>query len=119
MSTSLAVINTKAPFSTSDGKDALDLALIFGSYEQEVGLFFIGDGVWQLVSNTDGSLLNIKDYLKTLDALGFYDIEQLFVCKQSIDARSINAMKEIEGITLLEPTELKTQLANYKHVLRF
>ena len=41
---SIAIVNTQAPFSSATGKEALDAALIFGSFEQAISLFFIGDG---------------------------------------------------------------------------
>ncbi len=37
---SLAILNSKAPYGSSAGKDALDIALVFGSFEQPVSLFF-------------------------------------------------------------------------------
>lgn len=118
-STSIAIINSKAPYSIANGKEALDLALIFGSYEQDVALCFIGDGVWQLVDNTNGELLNIKDYLKTLDALPFYDIEHIYVCQQSLSERNITATKDLEGVALLSPKAFSEKLKQYQHIVRF
>ena len=86
----LAIINSKAPFSSTHGKDALDIALIFGSFEQKVSLFFQGDGVYQLIADQDGSLLAIKDYLKTFSAFEFYDIEDIYVCQQSLSNRQLD-----------------------------
>ena len=37
----VAILNTEAPFSSAAGKESLDAALIFGSYEQAISLFFI------------------------------------------------------------------------------
>ena len=92
----LAIINSKAPFSSAYGKDALDIALIFGSFEQKVSLFFQGDGVYQLIDNQDGSLLSIKDYLKTFAAFEFYDIEDIYVCHQSLANRELDESFHIE-----------------------
>lgn len=117
--TSVAIINSKAPFALSHGKEALDLALIFGSYEQEVALFFIGDGVWQLAKNTDGEKLSVKDYLKTFDALPFYDVEQIFVCEQSLKDRNLEHIKQLDGLSILDSKAFATQIANYQHALRF
>jgi tRNA 2-thiouridine synthesizing protein C len=52
----LAIINSKAPYSSYFGKDALDVALIFGSYEQKVSLFF------KAMAYTNLSLSKIRVY---------------------------------------------------------
>jgi tRNA 2-thiouridine synthesizing protein C len=115
----LAIINSKAPYSSSQGKDALDIALIFGSFEQKVSLFFQGDGVYQLIAGQDGSLVSIKDYLKTFSAFEFYDIEDIFVCQQSLANRQLEAQFHISGVNVLSSIEFGQAINSHKHVLRF
>lgn len=115
----LAIINSKAPFSSSYPKDALDIALIFGSFEQKISLFFQGDGVYQLINNQDGSLLSIKDYLKTFAAFEFYDIEDVYVCQQSLANRQLAAAFHIDGVNVLQSIEFSEALNQHAHILRF
>jgi tRNA 2-thiouridine synthesizing protein C len=115
----LAIINSKAPYSSSQGKDALDIALIFGSFEQKVSLFFQGDGVYQLIAGQDGTLVSIKDYLKTFSAFEFYDIEDIFVCQQSLANRQLEAQFHISGVNVLSSIEFGQAINSHKHVLRF
>lgn len=115
----LAIINSKAPFGSSSGKDALDIALIFGSFEQKVSLFFQGDGVYQLLSGQDGSLVSIKDYLKTFSAFEFYDIEDIFACEQSLIDRKIPNDFHINDVQILSSDNFVKQLNCHQHILRF
>lgn len=115
----LAIINSKAPFSSNHGKDALDVALMFGSFEQKVSLFFQGDGVYQLMANQDGRLVSIKDYLKTFSAFEFYDIEDIYVCQQSLVSRQLNEIFHINDVQVLTSTEFSKALNRHQHVLRF
>jgi len=115
----LAIINSKAPFSSSHGKDALDIALIFGSFEQKVSLFFQGDGVYQLINNQDGSVLSIKDYLKTFSAFEFYDIEDIYVCQQSLVNRKLSEEFHIDAVKVLASIEFGIALNSHQHILRF
>jgi tRNA 2-thiouridine synthesizing protein C len=115
----LAIINSKAPFSSNHGKDALDVALIFGSFEQKVSLFFQGDGVYQLMANQDGRLVSIKDYLKTFSAFEFYDIEDIYVCQQSLVSRQLNEIFHINDVQVLTSIEFSKALNRHQHVLRF
>jgi len=115
----LAIINSKAPFSSTHGKDALDIALIFGSFEQKVSLFFQGDGVYQLIAQQDGSLLSVKDYLKTFSAFEFYDIEDIYVCQQSLANRQLGENFHISDVQVLPSIEFGAALNRHQHVLRF
>lgn len=115
----LAIINSKAPYSSHYGKDALDVALIFGSYEQKVSLFFQGDGVHQLIAKQDTSLLSIKDYLKTFAAFEFYDIEHVYACQQSLLTRKLEPSFHITDVQVLSTTEFSAALNQHQHVLRF
>jgi len=115
----LAILNSKAPYSNIAGKDALDIALIFASFEQAPALFFQGDGVWQLKANQDGLLISVKDYLKTFAAFEFYDIEDIYVCQESLYARSLSTNFHIEKIQVLSKQAFAQQLASYNSILRF
>jgi len=115
----LAIINSKAPYSNIAGKDALDIALIFASFEQAPALFFQGDGVWQLIADQNGSLISVKDYLKTFAAFEFYDIEDIYVCQESLNARNLSASFHIEKVQMLSKQAFAQQLATYNSILRF
>ena len=115
----LAILNSKASFGSNYGKDSLDVALIFGSFEQHVSLFFQGDGVYQLIDNQDGGLLSIKDYLKTFAAFEFYDIEDIYVCQLSLEQRQLSLDFHINEVQVLSCEEFSAALNYHKHVLRF
>lgn len=115
----LAIINSKAPFGSTFGKDALDIALIFGSFEQPVSLFFQGDGVFQLLSGQDGGLIAIKDYLKTFSAFEFYDIENVYVCQKSLFDRQLQQDFHIEAVKVLTHEDFAKTLKKHQHILRF
>jgi tRNA 2-thiouridine synthesizing protein C len=115
----LALINSKAPFASTYGKDSLDMALIFGSFEQGVSLFFQGDGVYQLIDKQDSNEISVKDYLKTFAAFEFYDIENIYVCQQSLNERRLSDAFHIENVQLLSAKDFALQITQHKHILRF
>lgn len=119
MDKKIALLNTSAPYSTSSAKDSLDLALIFGSYEQETGLFFQGDGVWQLIDNQQPQIINNKDFLKTYSALEFYDIEKLYVCNDSLIERSLKPEFHVDNVTVLKRNDFIAMLNNYTTIFKF
>ncbi|MBA6327398.1 sulfurtransferase complex subunit TusC [Colwellia sp. MB02u-6] len=115
----IAIINTQAPFSNAAGKEALDAALIFGSYEQATSLFFLGDGVFQVIGDQNASAIDIKDYLKTFLALEFYDIENIYVCQQSLTERNLSAHFHINNIQVLSNQEFSQRLHQHNVIYRF
>jgi len=116
---SVAVLNAHSSFNGSYGKDALDVALIFGSYEQEVSLFFQGEGVRQLVSAQNASLIDAKDYLATFSALEFYDVENIYVCLTSLKQRNLAVDFHINNVNVLAEQEFSEKLRQHRTILRF
>ena len=62
---------------------------------------------------------NIKDYLKTFSAFEFYDIEDIYVCEQSLIERQLPSDFHIDNIEVLPPDEFSQKLLSHQHVLRF
>lgn len=114
-----AILNSKAPYSNTAGKDALDIALIFGSFEQPTSLFFQGDGVWQLMQGQNGTIISVKDYLKTFAAFEFYDLEDIYVCQESLIQRGLTDNFHIDQVQVLARDEFAEKLALHHTVLRF
>lgn len=114
----IAIINSRSPFGNNAGKDALDIALILGSYEQNVSVFFHDDGVFQLQQNQQPEIIHQKNYLKTFSAFELYDIENVYVCQRSLDNRHINSMLNIEAINILSQHEFNRTLAEHDVIIR-
>jgi tRNA 2-thiouridine synthesizing protein C len=115
----ISILNTSAPFGQSNAKDALDVALIMGTYEQITHLFFQGDGVWQLVKNQQPESIQVKDFLKTFAAFEFYDLENIYVCKQSLNTRNLPESFHIDNVQVLDKTDFSKKLTASDLVLRF
>ncbi|MCF2947047.1 sulfurtransferase complex subunit TusC [Paraglaciecola aquimarina] len=111
---SIAIINQTAPYGSSKGQESLELALAMSNFGQAVSLFFVEDGVWQLIQNQDPKKIDSKAYHKTFAALEFYEIENIFVCKQSLVKRNISVESLCIPVTIIEQTATPALLA--KHV---
>ncbi len=108
----ILVIHTQSAMNTLAGKEALDFSLIFGSYEQNVSVLFYSDGVTQVLAHQDPELIGQKDYLSTIKALDIYDIENVFVCQQSLSNLSLEKrelLPNVNKISFEHITKLKQQ----------
>ncbi|GAA5144019.1 sulfurtransferase complex subunit TusC [Thalassotalea piscium] len=118
-SKTVAIVNTKAPFAKTIAKEALDVALIYGSYEQETSLFFQGDGVYQLISGQQPEIINVKNFLKTFSAFEFYDLEKVYICQQSLADRNIKADFHIGNVNVITTHEFSRLLHQHDVLLTF
>jgi tRNA 2-thiouridine synthesizing protein C len=119
LSTSIAIINTSPPFGSSSGQESLDMALALSNFAQDVSVFFIEDGVLQLLVPQNPTVIDAKAYYKTFAALEFYDIENIYVCKQSLLQRGIEASQLCIPVTLIEHEDLSKLLSKQQHVMSF
>jgi tRNA 2-thiouridine synthesizing protein C len=82
-------INRKPPHGSIYAQEALEVVLIAAAFEQEVTLAFIDDGVYQLLQNQDSSAIGSKNFAPTYRALGDYDVNRIYVERESLEMRGL------------------------------
>jgi tRNA 2-thiouridine synthesizing protein C len=82
-------MNTKAPYGTIYALESLEVVLIGAAFEQDVSLAFIGDGVYQLTKNQDTQGIGMKNFSPTYAALGDYEVNKIYVEKESLEERGL------------------------------
>jgi len=83
-------MNTKAPYGTVYALESLEVVLIGAAFEQDVSLAFIGDGVYQLKKEQDTKGIGMKNFSPTYAALGDYDVNKIYVEKESLEERGLS-----------------------------
>jgi tRNA 2-thiouridine synthesizing protein C len=87
----VAIILSAPPHGNAKGREALDLALAMSDINQ-VSVFFIGDGVFHLLPDQNPQQILMRDYIATFNMLELYDIDDVYVCEDSLKIRNINKM---------------------------
>lgn len=82
-------VNRKAPHGTIYALESLEVVLIGAAFEQDVMLSFMDDGVFQIVKGQDTAGIGTKNFSATYRALGDYDINKIFVEKESLEERGL------------------------------
>ena len=83
-------VNRKAPHGSIYALESLEVVLVGAAFEQDVSLAFIDDGVYQLMLNQNTSDIGVKNFSPTYKALGDYDINQIYVEKESLELRGLS-----------------------------
>lgn len=86
----LLYVNRKAPHGSIYALESLEVVLIGAAFDQDVSIAFIDDGVYQLMLNQDTSGIGVKNFSPTYKALGDYDINKIYVEKESLDMRGLS-----------------------------
>ena len=82
-------VNRRAPYGTIYAWESLEVVLIGAAFEQDVSLAFVDDGVYQIMKNQNTTELGIKNFSPTYSALGDYEINKIYVEKESLDERGL------------------------------
>jgi len=83
-------VNRKAPYGTIYALESLEVVLIGAAFDQDISLVFMDDGVYQLKKGQDTKETEIKNFSPTYRALEMYDVEKLYVSKDSMDERGLS-----------------------------
>ncbi len=95
-------VNRRAPHGTIYAQESLEVVLVGAAFDQDVSIVFIDDGVYQIRKDQDTSAIGTKNFSKTFRALEMYDVEKLYVEKESMQARGLTEND------LNVPVEVKT-----------
>jgi len=83
-------VNRKPPHGTIYALESLEVVLIGAAFEQDVTLAFIDDGVYQLLQNQDTGAIGTKNFAPTFRALGDYDVNKIYVERESLEMRGLS-----------------------------
>lgn len=114
-----AFINRKAPYGTIYALESLEVVLISAAFDQDVSLVFADDGVYQLKKGQATKAVGMKNFSPTYRALEGYDIEKLYVEKESMEARGLTADDLIVDVEVLDAAEMAALLVEQDVVLSF
>jgi len=104
-------VNRKAPYGTVYALESLETVLISAAFDQDVSVVFIDDGVFQLKKGQDTKGINMKNFSPTFRALEGYDVEKLYVERESLEARGLTEDDLVVDVEILNTEELREIMA--------
>ena len=117
----LAFLFRTAPHGNAISREGLDALLAATAFcdEEEIGVFFIDEGVLNLLDGQNPELLLQKDFIRTFKLLDLYDIEQRFVCAASLDQYNLQTEQLIISAEKIDRTSLINKLSQAEKVFTF
>lgn len=114
---SFLFVSRRAAPGSALATEMLDAALIAASFDQHVHLAFLDDGVFQLVNGVCPPLLGQKDLAETLSDLADYDIEAVWVERESLAERGLKDTDLAINATVVDRARLTELMSGIEVVI--
>ncbi|MGE5945299.1 MAG: sulfurtransferase complex subunit TusC [Betaproteobacteria bacterium] len=112
-------VNRKAPYGTIYALEALEVVLISAAFDQDVSLAFLDDGVYQLLKGQQTKALEVKNFSPTYRALEGYDVEKLYVERESLEARGIDESQLLVPVQVVSAAEMADLMEQQDIIIGF
>ena len=112
-------VNRKAPYGSVYALEGLEVVLISAAFDQDVGLAFIDDGVYQLAKGQNTKAIEVKNFSPVYRALEGYDIEKLYVERESLEARGLSEDDLLVDVQVLGAAEMATLMDEMDVMISF
>lgn len=120
MAKKIAFLFTQSPHGNAAGREGLDAVLAASAFSENISLFFIADGVFQLLPQQEPEKILARNYIATFGVLSLYDIEDCFICSDSLRQRGLESVQDwVLDVAKLNGREIAGRLADYDVVLTF
>ncbi|MDH4060875.1 MAG: sulfurtransferase complex subunit TusC [Aquincola sp.] len=112
-------VNRKAPYGTIYALESLEVVLIAATFDQDVSLAFLDDGIYELVKGQQSKNIGIKNFSPTYRALEGYDVEKLYVERESMESRGLTEADLLVPVEVLSTAEMSELMQQQDVVLSF
>jgi len=112
-------VNRRAPHGSIYALESLETVLIGAAFDQDVSMLFIDDGVYQLKKDQQPDCLEFKNFSKTYRALEMYDVEKLFVERESLSERGMSEADLLVDVEVISRDRVKALIDQQDVVMSF
>jgi len=98
-------------------RESLDTCLIFAAIEQNISWLFKDDAVLALKAGYNLSNSGLKDFFKSLKTLEIYDVEQVYVCAESLKKYAMTCDDLSIEVTPLSLEKQQSLISNQDHTV--
>jgi tRNA 2-thiouridine synthesizing protein C len=116
---SLLVVVRHSPYGSSLARTSLEVALSSATFDQQIGLLFMGDGVLQLLPEQDSSATGVRNIAKLMASFPLYELNQLFADETALVRYGLGEQALPQNLQRLSDDAMRQLLARYDHILGF
>jgi len=113
------LLNRRAPHGTIYALESLEVVLIAATFDQEVSLVFMDDGVFELAKGQKTTGIEVKNFSPTYRALEDYDVDKIYVERESLESRGMTSEDLLIPVKILDAAAVGELMAQQDVVLSF
>ncbi|OAI04823.1 sulfurtransferase complex subunit TusC [Methylomonas methanica] len=110
-------IMRRLPYSGTHLQETLDVILTAAAFDQHVALLFVDDAVWQLKNQQQPAGLGLKDTSAIFQALQIYDVNDVFIEQESLQAAGLTSTDLILPVVSLPRAEVSGLMRTYDLII--
>jgi tRNA 2-thiouridine synthesizing protein C len=107
MRKSFLFVLRRSPYGGIRIREALDMILTAGAFEQAVRLLVLDDGVYQLQTGQRPELAGAEPVAPLFGALELYDIEEVWVERESLLERGLTPQQLVIPVRLVDRSSVR------------
>ncbi|SNC58374.1 sulfurtransferase complex subunit TusC [Sodalis endosymbiont of Henestaris halophilus] len=116
----IAFVFTYGPHGNASGREGLDALLATLGLTNDIGVFFIADGVLLLLLHQQPSRVLARDFIATFGVLSLYDVNRLYLCADSATERGLDVSTGwILNVEWLSALDWRQCLSTYDVIVTF
>lgn len=118
----VAFVFSRAPHGSAVGREGLDALLATAALceQEQIGLFFVNDGVLQLLADQRPQVVLARDYLSTFKLLSLYQVKQCYLCQEALLERGFSLEQPLVlPVERLPFRQLRSRMIQFDVMLTF
>ena len=116
---SVLVIVRHTPYGNSLARTSLEVALSSATFDQEVALLFMGDGVLHLLPEQDSRDIETRNIAKLIASFPLYELDNLYVDEDALAQYGLNLNQLPQKLQAVDDDAMQQLLRQYDHCLGF
>ena len=115
----IAFITRQPPHGSAIARETQDAILATSALTEDLSVFFVGDGIYQLLKEQAPQQIGTRNFATTFKLFDLYDIENIYVCQESLAMRGIDASQLLIEVTYLSAEQLNAHIRKHAKILNF
>ena len=118
MSKNILFVSQQAPYGTVFSQEKLQMAMVFGAFELNVSMLFLGNGVFSLMKNQQPDTIGFYNFSRQYRALEqYYDIRDIYVDRASLEESELSQESLLIPVTVINYDEIQALLRKQDVIL--
>ncbi|AKZ66022.1 sulfurtransferase complex subunit TusC [Candidatus Palibaumannia cicadellinicola] len=120
MKKSIAFLFTNGPHNEAAGREGLDALLAISAICENIGVFFVSDGIFLLLPDQKPEQIMAKNFINAFGIIPLYNITSLYLCADSAIERGFNVHTSwLLNINFIPANFLNKTISLYNHIIKF